>query len=284
MKKVIRYSILLLLIILPAAAWQLMHDDIPQQPFEPERPLTAGILLVPLDGRPPCRQFVIDAGRIAGLNVLTPPSELQDYYSQPGDTHGMQEWVRQTIGQSQAAILSIDQLLYGGLLAAREKEKTPEEVQDLLNFLRSLHAAHPDIPLFAFSILPRQTPQDTIDGYQERKDLLAYSRLKGRQAEGLPVDTAEIAQLESSIPADSLHRYLAHFAQNEQLNRALIQLVQEGVLSHLVLGQDDGEPYSIPNIEKQHLRALLESEPTTAHTVFLTHGADEIALSQLAVI
>jgi len=99
----------------------------------------------------------------------------------------MKQWILQNLGQTQAAIISIDQLLYGGLLAAREKQKTPEEVQDMLNFLRKIHTNHPDIPLYAFSILPRQTPQDTIDSYQERKDLLAYSRLKGRQAEGLPV-------------------------------------------------------------------------------------------------
>lgn len=284
MKKVIRYSILLLLIALSAIIWQRMRNDISQEAFTPQRPLTSSVLLVPLDGRPPCRQFVIDAGRIAGLDVLTPPSKIQDYYSQPGDTKDMQQWILQNIGQSQAAILSIDQLLYGGLLAAREKEKTPEDVQDMLNFLRHLHAAHPDIPLYVFSILPRQTPQDTIDGYQERKDLLAYSRLKGRQAAGLPADEEEIALLEKTIPADSLKRYLAHFEKNEQLNKELIQLVQEGVLARLVLGQDDGEPYSIPNIEKQHLRHVIDTELAEKNTVFLTHGADEIALSLLAMI
>lgn len=283
LKKIISGSILLLLIILPAASWQLMRHDIFRQPFTPERPLTSSILLVPLDGRPPCRQFVIDAGRIAGLTVQTPPSQIQDYYSQPGDTAGMQQWILQSIGQSQAAILSIDQLLYGGLLAAREKHKSAEDIQDMLNFLRQLHAAHPDIPLYAFSILPRQTPQDTIDGYQEKKDLLAYSRLKGRQAEGIPVDENEIARLEKSIPPDSLKRYLAHFEENEQLNKELIHLVQEGVLAYLMLGQDDGEPYSIPNIEKQHLRHAIETELAGKNTVFLTHGADEIALSLLAM-
>lgn len=284
MKKIISYSILLLLIVLPAAAWHLMHNDRNQQPFAPERPSTASILLVPLDGRPPCRQFVIDAGRIAGLAVLTPPPKIQDYYSQPGDTASMKQWILQNLGQTQAAIISIDQLLYGGLLAAREKQKTPEEVQDMLNFLRKIHTNHPDIPLYAFSILPRQTPQDTIDSYQERKDLLAYSRLKGRQAEGLPVNEKEITRLEKNISADSLNRYLAHFEENEQLNKELIRLVQEGVITYLVLGQDDGEPYSIPNIEKQHLRHIIETALTGKKTVFLTHGADEIALSLLARI
>ena len=243
---------------------------------------TKNILLVPLDGRPPCKQFVIDAGAIAGYAVTTPPTEFQDYYSAPGNTVQMRQWLRKNINGQQAVLLSIDQLLYGGLLAAREKEATPAMQNELVDFLRQLHKDHPDIPLLAFSILPRQTPQDTIDGYQERKDLLAYSRLKGRQAAGLAIDEDELNRLEAAIPPASKEKYLAHFAENEELNKKLIALVKEGVLSKLVLGQDDGEEYSIPNIEKAHLRAFMQAENLPTHKVILTHGADEIALTMLA--
>ena len=84
------------------------------------------VILIPLDGRPPCRQFVIDAGRISGIEVLTPPHEYQDYYSQPGDTRAMAAWLQQSLEEqpADAIILSVDQLLYGGLLAAREHPAT----------------------------------------------------------------------------------------------------------------------------------------------------------------
>ena len=248
----------------------------------PGRQLNKNILLVPLDGRPPCKQFVIDSGAIAGFNVTTPPGELQDYYSAPGDTAGMRKWLQENLPHNQAALISIDQLLYGGLLAAREKEAPPAQQEDLVNFLRQLHADNPTVPLLAFSILPRQTPQDTIDGYQERKDLLAYSRLKGRQAAGLSIDEQELARLESAISLESKEKYLAHFQENEELNKKLITLVKEGVLSQLVLGQDDGEEYSIPNIEKAHLRDYITREKLPTEKVILTHGADEIALTMLA--
>ncbi|SFT74479.1 Protein of unknown function [Selenomonas sp. GACV-9] len=284
MKRRYRYIIPLMLLILMLAVWQLIRYFQPAVPIAPQRPMDTTVLLIPLDGRPPCRQFVIDAGRIAGTRVEAPPTELQDYYSQPGDTQGMRQWLSQEIGSSQSAILSIDQLLYGGLLAAREKEVSPAEIDSLLQYLRKLHAEHPDIPLYAFSILPRQTPQDTIDGYQERKDLLAYSRLKGRQAEGLPIDEQELMRLEKAIPAGSMSRYLAHFEENKQLNEALIRLVHEGVLAQLILGQDDGEPFSIPNIEKNELKDFIASQDLPTGKVILTHGADEIALSLLATI
>jgi hypothetical protein len=274
---------LLLLLCFFCGLWHagLSQNSAPSTPV-PSRQLHKNILLVPLDGRPPCKQFVIDSGAIAGFNVTTPPGELQDYYSAPGDTAGMRKWLQENIPQNQAALISIDQLLYGGLLAAREKEATPAQQDDLVNFLRQLHADNPTVPLLAFSILPRQTPQDTIDGYQERKDLLAYSRLKGRQAAGLSIDEQELTRLESAISPESKEKYLAHFQENEELNKKLISLVKEGVLSQLVLGQDDGEEYSIPNIEKKHLKDYITSENLPAEKVILTHGADEIALTMLA--
>jgi len=245
-------------------------------------PPDKSIILIPLDGRPPCKQFVIDAGLIAGFQITTPPTELQDYYSAPGDTKAMRQWLTENIPQKEAALISIDQLLYGGLLAAREKSATPSQQDELIVFLRELHAANPSIPLLAFSILPRQTPQDTIDGYQERKDLLAYSRLIGRQEAGLSIDETKLQQLETAIPPKSKEKYLAHFTENENLNKKLIALVKEGVLAKLVLGQDDGEEYSIPNIEKKHLQKYIQTENIPDHKVFLTHGADEIALTMLA--
>ena len=280
MKKIMILPLLLCLF------WGLWHAGLSQNTTAgtpvPSHQLHKNILLVPLDGRPPCKQFVIDSGAIAGFNVTTPPSELQDYYSAPGNTAGMRKWLQENTPNNQAVFISIDQLLYGGLLAAREKEATPAQQDDLVNFLRQLHADNPAVPLLAFSILPRQTPQDTIDGYQERKDLLAYSRLKGRQAAGLTIDEQELARLESAIPLESMEKYLAHFQENEELNKKLIALVKEGVLSQLVLGQDDGEEYSIPNIEKKHLKDYITSENLPTEKVILTHGADEIALTMLA--
>lgn len=279
---------LLILVLVPLLAlglWNLRALRHPAgTPVSPQETTAHHVILVPLDGRPPCRQFVIDAGRISGTEVVTPPHEIQDYYSQPGDTKAMRQWLLDAAatGKTDAIFLSIDQLLYGGLLTAREKQAAPGEIEALLAFLRELHAANPDMPIYAFSILPRLTPQDTIDGYDERRDIMAYSRLAGRQAAGLPVDAAALAALKAKIPPASLERYLAHFHENAALNERLIDLTHDGTITRLVLGQDDGEEYGIPNIEKYALQDYIKSLGLSDRQVFLTHGADEIALTLLA--
>ena len=44
------------------------------------------VLLLPLDSRPPCLDFVADLGRIAGVEIIAPPEDILDYYTKPGDT------------------------------------------------------------------------------------------------------------------------------------------------------------------------------------------------------
>ena len=183
-----------------------------------------------------------------------------------------------------AVILSVDQLLSGGLLAAREAHISAEDIKRLADDLRALHAAHPAVPLHAFYILPRAIPQDGLEGWRERRALLSYASLLGRAGEGLPVDAAEMERLRGEFPPDYLQRYLAHFDESTALATMLIDLTEEGVLTRLVLGQDDGEEYSVGNLKKAELSALLAQKNIAPDRAMIVHGADEIALSMLTRI
>ena len=240
------------------------------------------ILLVPLDSRPPCREFVINGGKIIGREIVTPPTEYMDYYSKAGETMEMRQWLAENAGGADAVILSVDQLLSGGLLAAREAHISHADIDALATYLRTLHSAHPNVPLHAFYILPRAIPQDGIEGWRERRALLAYARLLGRVGEGLPVDEDEMERLRGEFPPDDLEKYLAHFDESTALASTLIDLTEEGVLTRLILGQDDGEEYSVGNLKKKELAALLAQKHIAQERAMIVHGADEIALSMLA--
>lgn len=243
------------------------------------------ILLIPLDSRPPCGRFVQDAGRIAGVEVVLPPAELLDEYFRPGDTAALQSWTMEHIAGFDAAILSIDQLLHGGLIASRQAKKTIADEEDLLDFLRRLRAAHPNIPLYAFSILPRMTPPDGLVDWEEQKRLMKYSRLLGRLArEKNPrdEDLSALDDLRASISAENLAQYERLFANYADFGQRLISLAENGTLDRLVIGQDDSEPNSIPNLVLHKFSELLAAKGISENRVFLAQGADELALSILA--
>ena len=262
----------------PAGEWRTLSTA--AENTATQRP----VLLVPLDSRPPCREFVVNGGRIVGREIITPPTEYMDYYSMAGDTHAMRHWLAENMAEADAVILSIDQLLSGGLLAAREAHISADDIAALATYLRALHASHPNVLLHAFYILPRAIPQDGIEGWRERRALLAYARLLGRAGEGLPVDAAEMERLRGAFPDDDLQKYLAHFDESTALAAMLIDLTEEGVLTRLVLGQDDGEEYSVGNLKKAELSALLTQKNIAPERAMIVHGADEIALSMLTRI
>lgn len=266
----------------------ILHPPVPviaSAPLTAERPPAHRVMLLPLDSRPPCRKFVIDAGRIANTEVIVPPPEILDYYTEAGKPQELAEWIEANIDSCDAAILSIDQLLYGGLLAAREAGRSPAEIETRLDFLTSLHERHPQVPLYAFNILPRLTPPASIDGYEERRDITKYSRLLDEySAYDGKISSRELTALEQKIPPESLARYRSLFEKNTVLNEKLSLMAKQGILKRLIIGQDDGEKYGIPNIEKRLIRQYLQTQNIPEEQVCITHGADEVALTLLAEI
>ena len=53
------------------------------------------------------------------------------------------------------------------------------------------------------------------------------------------------------IKQEDLDIYLDLFRRNTALNKELINLAKEGIITKLVIGQDDGEDFGIPNMEKK---------------------------------
>lgn len=239
------------------------------------------LILIPLDTRPPCQKMVIDAGKMAGVQIITPPSEIMDYYTRQGDTKEIQRWLMDNIDKSDGVIVSIDQLLHGGLLASRESGTKQDESQTLLKFMRDLKIKAKDKPIYAFNVLPRITPPPTLES--DSKKMIKISRLIDEISIFANEDDIKLlADLKEDIKQEDLDIYLDLFRRNTALNKELINLAKEGIITKLVIGQDDGEDFGIPNMEKKSLINYVHSLGTSNDVVMITKGADEVALSLLA--
>lgn len=240
------------------------------------------ILLLPLDSRPPCKKFVIDIGKIANIEIITPPPEILDYYTQAGNTDALGYWLENNISNVDAAVISIDQLIHGGLIAAREAATEPQTENNALLLLEKIHAEHPDVPIYAFNILPRINPPASIDNYKDQKNLIKYSRLTDELATfDNPKDLKEIREIAKKLPPAFLQKYCAIYAQNTLLNEKLSEMAKSGIIKKLIIGQDDGEDFGIPNMEKKQIQRYLVNRNISDELVSITHGADEVALTLL---
>ena len=239
------------------------------------------VLLVPLDSRPPCTSFVADIGRIAGVEIMLPPSPLMDNYQQPADQYKLRQWLSDNFRQADAVIVATDMLIHGGLLASRHARGSDQDIADTLTLLRHIHEAAPEKPLYAFSIIPRLLLADSNEGKPWQKPLMNYSILHDQvRIFENPVDIKKLHNLELIIPPQFITRYQALYEQNLSVNKSLVDLVNQGVLARLVLGQDDGQPFGLPNQIKEKLSQYVLQSPA-AEKIQITRGTDEVALTLL---
>lgn len=111
------------------------------------------ILFVPLDDRPPCFQWVVKMGEIGDAEVVAPPRELLGRFTEFGKSDEIVRWLKtQDLKSFDAAVVSIDMLAYGGLVAMREYKTDERTAMNRLNFLRELKKAAPKMKIYASTL------------------------------------------------------------------------------------------------------------------------------------
>jgi hypothetical protein len=243
------------------------------------------VILIPLDSRPPCTQFVEQLADMAGIKLLLPQPELLDNYKTTANKQALRMWLSQASKQADAAIISTDMLIHGGLLASRLSSGTDEDTNEVLHLLTTIHQENHHLKMYVFNIIPRLLLADNQENAAFQKNMLKYSVIKDQvYTFENTEDMKTLTALEKQIPANIINHYTVMYEKNTTLNSTLMNMVEKGILAGLVIGQDDGQPFGIPNINKQQLQYQLAQKPSLANKVFITRGTDEVAISLLGHI
>lgn len=251
------------------------------------------LLLIPLDDRPSSVDFPVRIGTIAGAMVVTPPRERLGRFTQPADVDAVQRWMRTTLALDSrgtprpadnppvdALIVSIDLLVYGGLVASRTLESaSAEQALARVQILREIRARYPRLPIYASASLMRLAP--TADGRNE-----SYREALARWAEIAPdsmrpAAAEELIRLQARIPETILTAYRAARARNLRVHEALVDLSAEGVLTHLVFTQDDARARGVHIGERQHLTAQV-ARRGLHDRISIQSGTDEFGMLLVA--
>lgn len=239
------------------------------------------ILLIPLDDRPPCLQFPVRLGDISGAEVVTPPRELLGRFTRFGQPDVIVDWIKQQdLGSFDAAVVSIDMLTYGGLVASRVASSATTQIAlARLESVRALRRAMPRIPIYGSSVIMRLAP--TADGTNElyRVALARWAALSSDARDSAAA--AEAALLRRQIPDSVLTAYGVARRRNFAVNEAAVAMTRDGTLDFLILSQDDASPTGVHVAERERLVATIRSAGLSDR-VALHPGADEASMLLLA--
>ena len=245
-----------------------------------ESKLTSRILFVPLDDRPPCLQFTQKMGLIGDAEVVAPPKELLGRFTTAGDSDKIVAWLqKQDLKTFDAAIISLDMVSYGGLVAMRRHGETTAEIAlKRIEVLRDLRNRAPKMPIYVQSVIMRLAP--TGDGKNE-----AYREKLARWAEISPYadekSKTETAKLEKEIPPEVLADYKRARERDLKVNLKAIEFVREGAIDYLILSQDDAKPRGIHVADRERLIAETNKLKLN-EKIAVQPGADEVSMLLLA--
>jgi hypothetical protein len=242
-----------------------------------QTPYAARVLLIPLDDRPPCLQFPVKMGCIGDVELVTPPRPLLGRFTQFGQSEAIIAWLEtQPLNTFDAAIISMDMLAYGGLVASRVHETPVETAAKRLEIITKLRQKAPKLKIYGSSVIMRLAP--TGDGKNE-----AYREKLARWADYSPYPEHQeiVAQLEREIPPAALQNYKEARKRNLTINQKAVEWTRDNVFDYLILSQDDARPKGIHVRDRE---SLIESVKTLhlEAKVAIQPGADEVSMLLLA--
>jgi hypothetical protein len=247
--------------------------------------LALTFVVVPLDDRPVTLQLPRMLGEIAGVTIATPPRELLGRFLRFGEPDAIARWLRDDAPADAAAyIVSTDMLAYGGLIASRTPA-TPEFLA--LSRLRSLaafRATRPRAAFAGFGTVMRLAPTG-VPNAGAAAGFFAAAPVWPLIAEyaNLPdpprtaADTATAQRIRAAA-GPALGDYLATRERDRNVDLFALQLVAEGSLDRLILGQDDAGPVGLHLRDLAALRGYLDRWGLNGRAA-IEPGADELALA-----
>ena len=237
------------------------------------------LVYLPLDERPCNARFAPMLFNGENIRVAT-PSVLGEKKT-PASISELEKFLVEECRDADGLVLSMDMLLYGGLIPSRLHYMTEEEAAARLELVRGLKKTNPKLTIYAFQCImrcPQYSSSDEEPDYYEHygRELFLLGEAQHRQSLGLPCTAPE--ELRAKIPAEVLSDFVGRRAFNLKRNLDTLALVEEGVIDFLIFPQDDSAPYGYTAIDQKQVRAVI-AEKKLWLRVYMYPGADELGLT-----
>ena len=246
------------------------------------------IIYVPLDERPCNYKFMPMLARGTDYNVLVPPPELLGRKKTPADVDALWSWVFENAVSAEGAILSIDMLVYGGIIPSRLHKLSAAEGKAVLGKLRKLKALNVSLKIYAFNLIMRcpsySSSDEEPDYYQDFGTEIFKSGFLGHKNElneTTKDEETEYALIANRLPAQILQDYTSRRKINLEINKLSVDLLTEGTIDFLVIPQDDSAPYGFTAIDQSKLRNYI-GEKNAGLKAYMYPGADEVGMTLFA--
>ena len=239
------------------------------------------IVYLPMDERPCNAGFPVRL--FSDVMTICSPSTLGDKKS-PANWEQVRDFLLRETADAEGLILSIDTLLYGGLIPSRLHRLSREAVRERLETIRTLKRNHPNLLIYAYQCIMRcpnySNSDEEPDYYADYgREIFQLGEAQHRYRLGL-CQRDEMEALYRCIPEDVLRDYLGRREFNLSFNMETLDLVADGTIDFLVFPQDDSARYGFTALDQEKIRNRI-SELRLGMKALMYPGADELGLTMM---
>ena len=244
------------------------------------------IVYIPLDERPCNYAFAQQIAKGSPIELAVPAMDLLGSKKTPTDTAVLVDYLQKNCADADALVLSLDMLLYGGIIPSRLHHFSLEELTGRLDAVRELKKRNPKLKIFAFALImrcPSYSSSDEEPDYYEicGREIFLTGQIKHKLALGLLTE-AEAAE-ELKPLSQKTASYLADFETRRATNRAVLEKIlteYRDCFELLVIPQDDSSTYGYTTVDREYLKQVVAD--SGLGEVSMYPGADEVGMSLLA--
>ena len=238
------------------------------------------IVMLPLDERP-CNFDFPQMMPKADYQLVLPPKEYMGDKKIPADTDRLAGWLLENIEGADACILSMDTLIYGGIVPSRLHHEELPELFRRAATVEALRKKNPTMQFYVFQLIMRCPDYSLSDEEPDYYDLCGrelhlYGRYTHKEKLGILTeeDKADFERVKKAIPPD----VLADFVGRREKNRAVImhdlEYVRNGTVDYFIVPQDDAAVYGFTTMDQAEVRKFLKANSLHLKTAMYPSADD----------
>ncbi|MBO5715027.1 MAG: DUF4127 family protein [Clostridia bacterium] len=244
------------------------------------------VVYLPLDERP-CNYYF--AGRIAkgsGVEVITPDMSVLGTKKAAASFERISEFLLQHANEADSYVLSVDMLLYGGIIPSRLHHFDEDELTKRLAVLDEIKRINPRVKIYAFALImrcPSYSSADEEPDYYEYcgREIFLSGQVKHKLQLGI-IQKDEADKLLASYE-EVIKGNLPDFEARREKNRNMLIRVVERLhhsIDFLIIPQDDSAKYGYTSMDREAIKQELAQKGLDE--VAMYPGADEVGMTLLA--
>ncbi len=245
------------------------------------------ILVLPLDERPCNYNYIKKLKKSVPHNIILPDKNILSNKKEKGNIEEIKKWILKFGPTCDYFILSVDMLVYGGLIPSRLHHSSLEELIENLDVLKKLKKINKKIKIFAFNAIMRNpcySSSDEEPDYYEKYGEKIFTRGKLSYKKNKKIISPDeknlLNQLIIDIPEEIYSDYLHRRSLNVNINKKVVDFRNENIIESLVIPQDDSAPYGLTKLDQEevikHIKSLRAEEKVNIYP-----GSDELMVTFL---